>query len=161
MLPGGDTFVRYLGLFLYFTEWYFEPVGRISRHLKLFRKIPSRNVLICRSSVSSLGMSHRPRLCTLSKHTTPQKIAFRNFFICRGSSVVCRVTGLHFHSILERSKHTQKYRQIWPKNFFLHRPSGNHIYDQRDSKQFTSFSHRALYAYHWQSLTLSSGRKTY
>ena len=111
MLPGGDTFVRYLGLFLYFTEWYFDPVGRISPHLKLFRKIPSRNVLICRSSVSSLGMSHRPRLCTLSKHTTPQKIAFRNFLICRGSSVVCRVTGLHSHSTLERSKHTLKYRQ--------------------------------------------------
>ena len=63
MLPGGDTFVRYLGLFLYFTEWYFEPVGRIPLHLKLSRKIPSRNVFICRSSVSSLA-----RLSTLSKH---------------------------------------------------------------------------------------------
>ena len=63
MLPGGDTFLRYLGLFLYFTEWYFEPVGRIPLHLKLSRKIPSRNVLICRSSVSSLA-----RLSTLSKH---------------------------------------------------------------------------------------------
>ena len=104
MLPGGDTFVRYLGLFLYFTEWYFDPVGRISPHLKLFRKIPSRNVLICRSSLSSLGMS--PLLASL-----PYQNTFRNFLICRGSSVVCRVTGLHFHSILERSKHTQKYRQ--------------------------------------------------
>ena len=62
---GSDSFVRYLGLFLYSTEWYLEPVARISANLKLFRKILFRNILICRSSSLSVP--------GFRKHTTPQK----------------------------------------------------------------------------------------
>ena len=168
VFTGGDSFVRYLGLFLYSTEWYFEPVARISAHLKLFRKILFRNILICRgSSVSSPGCRTGTRL-EQSKHTPPQKYhpTAHNFLNCRGSSVVSRLGSRVFTStlgtLLSNDQNTPRNtgRTAKPQKYFLHRPSVDHFYDQRDSKQFMSFSLRALYACYWQSLTLLKGRKT-
>ena len=99
VFTGGDSFVRYLGLFLYSTEWYFEPVARISAHLKLFRKILFRNILICRgSSVSSPGCRTGTRL-EQSKHTTPKNTIPQFFKLSREQrSESALVTGLHLHS---------------------------------------------------------------
>ena len=135
VFTGGDSFVRYLGLFLYSTEWYFEPVARISAHLKLFRKILFRNILICRgSSVSSPGISHRDSPRTI-KIYHPTKIASHNFVNCRGSSVVRRLGSRVFTStlgtLLSNDQNTPRNtgRTAKPQKYFLHRLSGDHMYD--------------------------------
>ena len=119
VFTGGDSFVRYLGLFLYSTEWYFEPVARISAHLKLFRKILFRNILICCSRVVAPGLVSNNQNTPLHKNTNPQLFEMSR----EQRSESARVTGIHLHSrdsTLKRSKHTQKYRQNGkaPKIFF-------------------------------------------